>query len=87
LILQDIYDSQGTAVAVSDEAILEAQKQLASREGIFAAPEGAATLAALRKLIETKWVQPDENIVLFNTGSGLKYLDPRNDSTISSEKK
>jgi len=87
LILQDIYDSQGTAVAVSDEAILEAQKQLASREGIFAAPEGAATLAALRKLIETKWVQPDENIVLFNTGSGLKYLDPRNDSTISAEKK
>jgi len=87
LILQDIYDSRGTAVAVSDEAILEAQKQLASREGIFAAPEGAATLAALIKLIDTKWVQPDENIVLFNTGSGLKYLDPRNDSTISAEKK
>ncbi len=76
LILQDIYDSQGTAVAVSDEAILEAQKQLAAREGIFAAPEGAATLAALKKLIETKWVQPNESIVLFNTGSGLKYLDP-----------
>jgi threonine synthase len=80
LILQDIYESNGTAVAVSDEAILESQKQLASREGIFAAPEGAATLAALKKLIEMKWVQPDENIVLFNTGSGLKYLDPRNGS-------
>jgi threonine synthase len=87
LILQDIYDSQGTAVAVSDEAILEAQKQMASREGIFAAPEGAATLAALRKLIETKWVQPDEKIVLFNTGSGLKYLDPRNESATSQDKK
>jgi threonine synthase len=84
LILQDIYDSQGTAVAVSDETILKAQKELASREGIFAAPEGAATLAALRKLIEMKWVQPDEKIVIFNTGSGLKYLDPRNESTVSS---
>lgn len=75
LILQDIYDSNGTAVAVSDEAILEAQKQLAQHEGIFAAPEGAATLAALQLLVEQRWVQPDERIVLFNTGSGLKYLD------------
>lgn len=81
LILQDIYDSQGTAIAVSDESILEAQKQLATREGIFAAPEGAATLAALEKLIEQKWVQPEETIVLFNTGSGLKYLDPRDRSS------
>jgi threonine synthase len=75
LILQDIYDSQGTAIAVSDAAILESQKQLAGAEGIFAAPEGAATLAALKELIKQKWVQPDERIVLFNTGSGLKYLD------------
>ncbi|MFT3892828.1 MAG: threonine synthase [Anaerolineales bacterium] len=75
LILQDIYDSQGTAIAVSDTAILESQKQLAAAEGIFAAPEGAATLAALKELVRQKWVQPDERIVLFNTGSGLKYLD------------
>jgi threonine synthase len=75
LILEDIYDSEGTAVAVSDEAILAAQKQLASAEGIFAAPEGAATLAALKTLIQQGWVHPQENIVLFNTGSGLKYLD------------
>jgi threonine synthase len=75
IILQDIYDSQGTAVAVSDEAILESQKQLAAAEGIFAAPEGAATLAALKELVAQKWVQSDERIVLFNTGSGLKYLD------------
>jgi threonine synthase len=87
LILQDIYDSEGTAVAVSDEAILEAQKQLAAREGIFAAPEGAATLAALRKLIDMRWVQPDENIVLFNTGSGLKYLDPRSETASLLDKK
>jgi threonine synthase len=76
LILQDIYESNGTAVAVSDEVILTVQKELAHMEGIFAAPEGAATLAALKILIEKKWVQPDERIVLFNTGSGLKYLDP-----------
>ena len=76
LILQGVYESDGTAVAVSDESILKAQQHLARREGIFAAPEGAATLAALQQLIEQKWVQPEERIVLFNTGSGLKYLDP-----------
>ena len=75
LILQDIYESQGTAIAVSDESILEAQRQLASMEGIFAAPEGAATLAALKELIKQKWVHPEEHILLFNTGSGLKYID------------
>ena len=75
LILHDIYESNGIAVAVSDEAILESQKQLAQMEGIFAAPEGAATLAALKDLIKQKWLQPGERIVLFNTGSGLKYLD------------
>lgn len=75
LILKDIYESQGSAVAVSDSSILAAQKQLAGLEGIFAAPEGAATLAALKSLIEQGWIQPDERIVLFNTGSGLKYLD------------
>lgn len=80
LILQDIYDSRGTAIAVSDESILESQKQLASTEGIFAAPEGAATLAALRELIKQGWLQPEERMVLFNTGSGLKYLDHKNGS-------
>lgn len=80
LILQDIYHSQGKAIAVSDESILESQKQLASTEGIFAAPEGAATLAALRELIKQGWLQPEERIVLFNTGSGLKYLDHKNGS-------
>jgi threonine synthase len=78
LILQDIYDSHGTAIAVSDQSILESQKQLAALEGIFAAPEGAATLAALKELIQQGWVHPEERIVLFNTGSGLKYLDRKN---------
>jgi threonine synthase len=74
IILDDLRESQGNAVAVSDEAILVAQKQLAYKEGIFAAPEGAATLAGLIDLVESGWVQPDEKVVLFNTGTGLKYL-------------
>ncbi len=75
LILKDLRESNGTAVAVSDEAILEAQQQLGKLEGIFAAPEGAATLAALQILLQRKWIAPEERVVLFNTGSGLKYLD------------
>lgn len=75
LILEDLRESHGMAVAVSDASILEAQHKLGRMEGIFPAPEGAATLAALEILIEQKWVQPEERIVLFNTGSGLKYLD------------
>jgi threonine synthase len=75
LILEILRESKGTAVAVSDSAILEAQRKLGRMEGIFPAPEGAATLAALEKLVEQKWIDPEEKIVLFNTGSGLKYLD------------
>jgi threonine synthase len=75
LILSDLYESEGTAVAVSDRAILEDQEHLAGMEGIFAAPEGAATLSALKELLKRGWVRAEERIVLFNTGSGLKYLD------------
>jgi len=75
LILRSLYDSKGTALSVSDASIIEAQKELGRAEGIFAAPEGAATLAALKELVKAKWVQPDERIVLFNTGSGLKSLN------------
>ncbi|HSG45012.1 MAG TPA: threonine synthase [Anaerolineales bacterium] len=75
LILNDLRESSGTAVAVSDEAILQAQSQLGRSEGIFAAPEGAATLTALIKLVQEKWIDPEERIVLFNTGSGLKYIE------------
>jgi threonine synthase len=74
-MLQDIRDSNGTAVAVSDEEILAAQSYLGRSEGIFAAPEGAATLAGLYKLVEHGWVGSEERIVLFNTGSGLKYIN------------
>lgn len=73
-ILQALRESRGSALAVSDTDILAAQRRLAAREGIFAAPEGAATLAGLIKLLENGWLQRDERVVLFNTGSGLKYI-------------
>jgi threonine synthase len=73
-ILKDIRESGGTAVAVSDAEIQIAQRLLAQNEGIFAAPEGAATLAALQHLVRSGWVEPGERIVLFNTGSGIKYI-------------
>jgi len=75
IILSTLRESYGTAVAVSDEAIYQSQHELATREGFFVAPEGAATLAALKQLIQQKWVAPEERILLLNTGSGLKYLD------------
>jgi threonine synthase len=75
IILHDIRESDGLAIAVSDSEILAAQKNLGSQEGIFSAPEGAATIAALIKLIEQKQVGRNERIVCFNTGSGLKYLN------------
>jgi threonine synthase len=75
LILKDLRASNGTAVSVSDADIQAAQHKLCRMEGIFPAPEGAATLVALEKLLQQKWIHPDERIVLFNTGSGLKYLD------------
>lgn len=74
LILSDLRESQGNAIAVSDQEILDAQRRIAHSEGIFAAPEGAATLAGLIKLTATGWINPEERIVLFNTGSGLKYI-------------
>ncbi len=74
LILRAIRESQGTAVAVTDDEIVDCQKEMAGTEGIFAAPEGAAALAAFRQLRDANWLSPDERIVLFNTGTGLKYL-------------
>lgn len=74
LILRAIRESDGTALAVTDEEILTAQKEMASLEGIFAAPEGAATWAALKHLVQQGWAAPEERVVLFNTGTGLKYL-------------
>jgi threonine synthase len=73
LILRALRETNGTAVVVSDEELLSAQKRMCQLEGIFACPEGGATLAALEKLQAQGWVSPNERIVLFNTASGLKY--------------
>jgi len=74
LILDAIRGSGGTAVAVSEEEMLDAMVELSSLAGCFACPEGAATLAALRQLLASGEVKgADTNVVLYNTGSGLKY--------------
>jgi len=75
LILDILKKSGGVALSVTDEEIMDAFRQWARVEGIFAAPEGAAALAAYRKLRSSKFFGPDDKVVLFNTGSGLKYLD------------
>ena len=75
LILDAIRASGGTALAVTDEELIAATREIGAAEGIFCAPEGAACLPALRKLIERGEVTCDERIVLFNTGAGVKYLE------------
>ena len=71
LILQAIYESNGTAVAVSDESIKDAMFLLAKNEGVMLAPEAAATVAGLESLRKMNYFDKDEKIVLFGTGSGL----------------
>ena len=68
LILDAIYQSGGTAIAVTDDEIQEAMATLATHEGILACPEGAATVAGLSKLVLTEEIQPENRVVLFNTG-------------------
>jgi threonine synthase len=73
LMLTALRDSGGTAVAVPDSHIREAERLLATSEGMFVSLEAAATIAALQKLIADNWIDPDERVLVFNTGSGLKY--------------
>src|SRR5687767_9954434 len=75
LILDAIRASGGTAVSVTDEKLVAAVGEIGAAEGIFCAPEGAACLPALRRLVEDGQVEEDETVVLFNTGSGIKYLE------------
>ena len=75
IILDILRKSHGTAVAVSDIEIIDAVQDWARDEGVFAAPEGAACLAAYRKLLASGFFKPSDTVVLFNTGSGLKYID------------
>ena len=73
LMLRTLRESNGTAIAVSDEKMLDSANLIGRTQGIFASPEGGATLAAFLKLRETKWIKETETVVLFNTGSGHKY--------------
>ena len=75
LILSMLRQTKGTALTVTDEEMLKAGRELASLEGIFAAPEGAATVIAARKLAASGWIKPHESVVLFNTGTGYKYTE------------
>jgi threonine synthase len=75
LILDAIRASGGTAISVSDAELVKAVGEIGASEGIFAAPEGAACLPALRRLIADDAVKEGETVVLFNTGSGVKYLE------------
>lgn len=74
LILEILRQSGGAAVAVTDQEMLAEARAMGRSEGLFACPEGGAALAALKKLIRSGFVRPSDEVVLFNTGSGLKYL-------------
>ena len=74
IMLDILRRSQGTAVSVSDAEMLTDVRQAGEKEGLVMAPEGAATLSALRKLRRSGIVHPEDEVVLFNTGTGLKYL-------------
>jgi threonine synthase len=75
LILDALHKSNGTAIAVSDEELIAAVREIGAAEGLFCAPEGAACLPALRKMIEQDLVKDGECVVIFNTGAGVKYLE------------
>jgi threonine synthase len=76
LIIRAIRASGGAAVAVTDEAMADWVNRIGAATGVFAAPEGGATAAAVPLLIEMGVAGADDEVVLFNTGSGLKYVTP-----------
>ena len=75
LILKAVRESGGAAIAVTDEELLEAGVRLAAEEGQFIAPEGAACITALEMLLRSGFLKAEENMVIYNTGAGLKYLE------------
>ena len=75
LVLRAVRESGGTAIAISDNELIDAGIQLAAEEGMFVAPEGAACVAAAEKLIRRGFLKHEDRIVIYNTGSGLKYLE------------
>lgn len=75
LILDAVRASGGTAIAVTDDELIKAVAEIGAAEGIFTAPEGAACVPALRKSIADNLLKEGESVVIFNTGSGVKYLE------------
>ncbi len=75
LILDALYESGGTAVAVSDDELIAEMRRTARLEGLFLCPEGAATVAAARHLASREFLHPSDRVLLFNTGSGYKYVE------------
>jgi threonine synthase len=75
LMLQVLRDSRGMALSVSDDDMLDEIPCVGRAEGIFFCPEAAACIAALRRLVRSNWIESSDEVVLFNTASGLKYLD------------
>jgi threonine synthase len=75
LILDAIYATGGTAVAVDDDALLADQREAARLEGTFICPEGAACFTAVRRLRQAGWLTDDDQVIVLNTGTGLKYPD------------
>ena len=78
-MLAAIRESRGDAVAVPDGDMIRGVREIGASEGIFAAPEGGAVLAGLRKMLALGRIDRSERVVLFNTGSGHKYADNMKD--------
>jgi len=83
LMLRALRESNGTALSVSDYEMLAEIPRVGRAEGIFFCPEGAACVAALRRLIPQGWVKPSDEVLIFNTASGLKYLDVIRDNLVN----
>ncbi|MBI4488733.1 MAG: threonine synthase [Deltaproteobacteria bacterium] len=75
LMLEVIRESRGTALSVSDQEMVAGIDQVGPLEGLFFCPEGGAGVAALRRLVQQGWIKPTETVLIFNTASGLKYVD------------
>jgi threonine synthase len=75
LMLRVLRESRGTAVAVSDESMVDAMRRIGAAEGVSAAPEGGAALVAIERLVRERTIAPSDTVILFNTGGALKYLD------------
>jgi threonine synthase len=75
VMLDLLRNTGGTAITVSDAEMIAAARRIAKTTGVWAAPEGGAVLAAADRLREQGWIKPDDVVVLFNTGTGVKYLE------------